>query len=350
MDNVLIWGTGKEAIKLIKNKINGEIIGFIETYKRQDYFMNKKVYNCAEIPNEYDAIIVANHHSNEIYLTMKNYYIDVNKVIFLFPCAYIKPCENIEWINRILGEANFQQYLGAFGFYSQTFYEHDKQLYKSLNKRETFAIHEDNVRPIINDKFDYAGNISNYFWQDLWAARLVYNDMPDVHYDIGSRLDGFISHLLVSKIPVKIIDIRPFPTEIEGLTTIVDDATSLRQFEDNSISSLSALCSLEHFGLGRYGDPIDPEACFKCFEQIQRKMKSKGNLYISLPIGRERVEFNAHRIFYARTIVDCFSQMHLVEYSCTAEGQIEYHVQLEKYDEDAHQGDYRYGLFHFIKN
>ena len=49
---------------------------------------------------------------------------------------------------------------------------------------------------------------------------------------------------------------------------------------------MSALCSLEHFGLGRYGDAIDPEACFKCFDQIQKKLKKGGNLYISLPVGQ----------------------------------------------------------------
>lgn len=90
---------------------------------------------------------------------------------------------------------------------------------------------------------------------------MVFNNRPEIHYNIGSRLDGFIAHILAMGIPVKMIDIRPFPTEIEGLDTIVDDVTCLRQFEDNSIESLSALCSLEHFGLGRYGDGRNGESC-----------------------------------------------------------------------------------------
>lgn len=112
---------------------------------------------------------------------------------------------------------------------------------------------------------------------------------------------------------------------------------------------MSALCSLEHFGLGRYGDPIDPEACFKCFREIQKKIKPEGNLYLSLSIGGERIEFNAHRIFYAETVLNNFSQMQLVEFSCVAEGKIEYHVDIHKYDRDDHNGEYRYGLFHFVK-
>ena len=129
----------------------------------------------------------------------------------------------------------------------------------------------------------------------------------------------------------------------------MDDATTLHQIEDESIQSMSALCSLEHFGLGRYGDPIDPEACFKCFENIQRKLKPGGKLYLSVPIGKERVEFNAHRVFYASTIVECFSQLTLREFSCTSEGQIEREVDVHKYDNDLHNGEYRYGLFCFEK-
>ena len=213
----------------------------------------------------------------------------------------------------------------------------------------TFKINEKTLWPVINEKFEDAGIIQNYFWQDLWAAKLVFNNRPEIHYDIGSRLDGFIAHILAMGIPVKMIDIRPFPTEIEGLDTIVDDATCLRQFEDNSIESLSALCSLEHFGLGRYGDSIDPEACFKCFEAIQDKLKAGGQLYLSVPIGKERLEFNAHRVFFASTIVNQFSALKLQEYSCVSQEGMENHVDIHRYDEDSHNGEWRYGLFHFVK-
>ncbi len=203
--------------------------------------------------------------------------------------------------------------------------------------------------PVLGDKFADNGVMGNYFWQDLWAAKKIIRSGVNEHYDIGSRVDGFIAHLLAADIKVNVIDIRQFPAEVENLNTIVDDATMLRQFEDESLPSVSALCSLEHFGLGRYGDPIDPEACFKCFSQLQKKVRKGGNLFLSLPIGKERVEFNAHRVFFARTVIECFWQMKLLEFSCTSEGRIEYNVDIHKYDTDCHNGDYRYGLFHFVK-
>ena len=94
---------------------------------------------------------------------------------------------------------------------------------------------------------------------------------------------------------------------------------------------------------------IDPEACFKCFAEIQKKIKVRGHLYIAVPVGKERIEFNAHRVFYVETIVREFDQVKLLEYSCTADGKIEYNVDIHKYDWDKHNGNYRYGLFHFIK-
>lgn len=257
-----------------KDGVPSGIIGYIETYKNQDSFCSKKIYKYTDIPGEYDAIVVASKYANEIYLSAKNQHIDVDKMIFMSPCAYINPEKKLEWIKEIIGEKNYEIYLGAHGLYEKSFFMKDMQQYQSLNKRESFKVDEQVLWPVINEKYEDAGIIQNYFWQDLWAAKLVSNHKPETHYDIGSRLAGFIAHILAMGIPVKMIDIRPFPMEIAGLETIVDDATYLRQFEDNSIVSLSALCSLEHFGLGRYGDAIDPEACFKCCDAIQRKLNS----------------------------------------------------------------------------
>lgn len=190
---------------------------------------------------------------------------------------------------------------------------------------------------------------SNYFWQDLWAATKIIRSGVRLHYDIGSRVDGFIGHLLAAGIRVNMIDIREIPVEHELLETVIADATNMEHIPDNSLESLSALCSLEHFGLGRYGDEIDPEACFKASDSICKKMKKGGNLYIAVPVGRERVEFNAHRVFFANTIVECFGLMELLEYSCAACNHIENNVAIDKYDNDPHNGEYRYGLFHFRK-
>jgi hypothetical protein len=61
--------------------------------------------------------------------------------------------------------------------------------------------------------------------------------------------------------------------------------------------SLSCLHALEHFGLGRYGDPIDYEGHLIGWKNMSRMVKQGGKFYFSAPIGEQRIEFNAHRVF-----------------------------------------------------
>ena len=350
MKKILLWGTGKLAKKFIDNQYNGEIIGFIETNKTRNIFMQMPVYESHEIPKEFDYIIVANAYGIEIYTLCLRQGIDISKLIFLYSFHNKQiGCTEKSIIKEILAEKNYTDYCIEFDFKDETLLDTDIEEYQRLNKRKNFAVLQQYLWPVIKDKYAYAGAVSNYFWQDLWAARLIHRSGVIKHFDIGSRIDGFIGHLLAMDIDVSIIDIREFPAEIENLHTIVDDATNLRQLADDSIDSMSALCSLEHFGLGRYGDPIDPEACFKCFDNIQKKLRKGGKLYISLPIGKERLEFNAHRVFYPCTIIECFSAMKLIEFSCAANDGIEYNADIHKYDTDPHNGEWRYGLFYFVK-
>jgi len=347
---ILIWGTGKKADSLLKNGVNAEIVGFVQTEKGEETYKGYKVYAPGEIDFSYDYIIVATIYADQIRNESQKAGIDDSKMIYLyrrFPKGYGYKIN--EDIRTILAGKNLTMYCYEYGMQMDAFIADDIKAYTQMNKRESFEIEEDNLWPIITDKYSMAGAVKNYFWQDLWAAKKIISSGVRNHYDIGSRLDGFIAHLLAAQIDVTMIDVREFPAEVEGLSTIVADATLLEQFEDNSIHSLSALCSLEHFGLGRYGDPIDPEACFKCFAAIQKKMAQGGKLYISLPIGRERVEFNAHRVFYPSTIIECFSELELVEFACTSEGTIYYPEDIHEFDNDPHNGEHRYGMFMFVK-
>lgn len=281
----------------MQNGLEGKIKGFIETKKTKELFLNYPVISAEEIPEDYEYILVANCFADEIFDWCVLVQLDLSKILFLVrgrKTNYIQPSDELK---QVLGEKNYTNYQAQYGIYADSFVEKDKVLYQQLNNRKNFEIHEEYMWPIIGEKYAENGAMGNYFWQDLWAAKKIIKSGVQEHYDIGSRVDGFIAHLLAADVKVNVIDIRPFPAQVENLYTIVDNATTLSQFKDDSVMSMSALCSLEHFGLGRYGDPIDPEACFKCFDNIQRKLKKGGRLYLSLPIGKERVEFNAHRVF-----------------------------------------------------
>jgi hypothetical protein len=191
----------------------------------------------------------------------------------------------------------------------------DWQKYRRLNSETNFHPKLREAFPILTDREASAGSADgHYFHQDLWAARKIFLDRPREHIDVGSRIDGFVAHLLTF-MPVIVVDIRPLVSKIQGLTYLQDDATSLSMLTENSVRSLSSLHAAEHFGLGRYSDPIDPAACFKFMNSLQRVLAPEGKLYFSVPVGRERVEFNAHRVFHPDTILKQFASLQLQSFS-----------------------------------
>jgi len=217
---------------------------------------------------------------------------------------------------------------------------------KAFNKEHKFPLKLRFLMPRLHEfKGEAGGPRGHYFYQDLWVARKIYERSPSNHVDIGSRIDGFVAHLLVF-MPVTVIDIRPLSSKVPGLTFIQEDGTTLSSITSNSIESISSLHAVEHFGLGRYGDPIDPDACFKAMRALARVLKPGGSLYFSVPIGRERLEFNAQRVFSPRTIWLVFKDLKIVSFSAIDDNG-EFHE--EANPEDFIHAEYSCGIWEFTK-
>jgi hypothetical protein len=71
--------------------------------------------------------------------------------------------------------------------------------------------------------------------------------------------------------------------------------------------SLSCLHALEHFGLGRYGDPINYDGYLVGLYNLHSILKKGGKFYLSVPIGPQRIEFNAHRVFSVSYLLEYFA-------------------------------------------
>jgi hypothetical protein len=213
--------------------------------------------------------------------------------------------------------------------------------YSRLDGAEQIKI--SNAYPCIHDKTQTTGFDAHYFYQDTWAFRKIYESRVDHHVDVGSRVDfiGFLTTIA----KVTFIDIRPLKADLENLDSRKGNILSM-PFKSNSLPSLSCLHVAEHIGLGRYGDELDPLGTKKACRELARTLAVGGNLYFSLPVGKPRLFFNAHRVHAPRQIVEYFSDLELVEFSGVDDGgsfnrNIDFSV-LE-------DSDYACGLFHFTK-
>ena len=162
------------------------------------------------------------------------------------------------------------------------------------------------LKPCLHDRFESGGSMnSEYFWQDLVVAQSIFDNAPKRHVDIGSRIDGFVAHLATFR-KIEVFDIRPIKITIPNINfkqANIMDSLSLSGYGSEYCDSLSCLHAIEHFGLGRYGDPIDPEGYKTGLKNMLKLLSKNGIFYLSTPIGVERVEFDANYIFDPRTII-----------------------------------------------
>jgi len=167
--------------------------------------------------------------------------------------------------------------------------------------------------PILTEWEESSGSLGAYFLQDQRVASWIHDAKPARHVDVGSRLDGFIGSLSVFR-EVDVIDIRPAPASIRNVN--FHQLNLMEMLPDTWIActdSLSCLHTIEHFGLGRYGDPLDVNGHHKGLDQLKRMVAPGGTFYLSTQIGPERVEFNAHRVFAPETLLSWFADGWTVE-------------------------------------
>lgn len=169
------------------------------------------------------------------------------------------------------------------------------------------------LHPCISDRTSATSFDPHYFYQHIWAFRHLAAESPKWHLDIGSRTD-FVS-LLSTLMNVLFVDIRPLRVQVDGLFPLGGSILNL-PFADNSVSSISSLHVVEHIGLGRYGDPLDPLGSRKAAAELSRILAPGGRLYFSVPVGKKRVCFNGHRIFHPQEVLDIFPNCVLSEFSC----------------------------------
>jgi hypothetical protein len=177
--------------------------------------------------------------------------------------------------------------------------------------------HRSNVRfrdayPCLKDKVQTTPFDQHYTYHPAWAARVLAQTRPELHVDISSILS--FGAVVSAFVPVKFYDYRPANLELSNYDSDFADLKKL-PFADNLISSLSCMHTIEHIGLGRYGDELDADGDLKAAAELKRVLKEGGDLLMVTPVGWPRVEFNGQRVYSYEQIIQYFAPLSLVSFS-----------------------------------
>lgn len=194
------------------------------------------------------------------------------------------------------------------------FLNHWKKFKKSaeLSHDTRFTLSVKNFSPILHEMANLQHFDRHYTYHPAWAARKLAELRPKKHVDISSTLN--FCAIVSAFIPIDFYDYRPTDLKLSDLKFGEADLLKL-PFPDNSIESLSCMHTVEHVGLGRYGDPIDSEADLKAMKELSRVVAKGGHLLFVVPVGAPKLMFNAQRIYSYEQIVSSFSSLKLVEFT-----------------------------------
>jgi hypothetical protein len=183
--------------------------------------------------------------------------------------------------------------------------------FRKMNRHRSKVRFHD-VYPCLKDKVQQTPFDHHYTYHPAWAARILAQTKPELHVDISSILS--FGAVVSAFIPVKFYDYRPADLHISNYESDFADLKKL-PFSDNQLQSLSCMHTIEHIGLGRYGDELDANGDLKAIAELKRVLRPGGDLLFVTPVGRPRIEFNAHRIYSYENIIEYFSPLTLKEFS-----------------------------------
>jgi SAM-dependent methyltransferase len=164
--------------------------------------------------------------------------------------------------------------------------ENIKKMVEKIKKHEKFPLSEDGMSgssyPALDKCFYGIVDTNDY---DLKNKNVLIIGTSTGWYESFVLAYGGIPHV------VEYIDVEY-------------DGEQIKYYKPEELSKLNfkfdfciSFSSYEHDGLGRYGDPIDPNGDLKSMRELKTVMKEDGILFLAVPVGLDRIVFNLHRIY-----------------------------------------------------
>jgi len=153
----------------------------------------------------------------------------------------------------------------------------------------------------------------HYVYQAYWAMnRIAKKEKPEFHVDVSSNIQ-FLTQLS-AMLPVIQLEYRPPNINLPRWNRLSGNILNL-PFLEQSLKSVSCLHVIEHIGLGRYGDPLEKNGCWNALLELQRVIAPGGSLFLSVPVGKPVIYFNAGYVFSAIDIKESLPDLELTEFS-----------------------------------
>jgi len=168
--------------------------------------------------------------------------------------------------------------------YASGFFENGRQADIVISPRFHDALAE---LPVNERCYEYAFTIEKlrehgFTGKSLFDVGSATSPLPGVVAALGNR--------------VVCVDIRRWPMVWPGLTT-VEGSIFDAKLPEGSFDGATCISTIEHVGLGRFGDQPDPEGDLACMRRIRELLRPGGLVVLSMPYGRPTVVFPAHRVY-----------------------------------------------------
>jgi SAM-dependent methyltransferase len=185
------------------------------------------------------------------------------------------------------------------------------------SRQTSFEKYQSTIQDLERKNFHYYGGEINSFYDAFQSYSLVGKSVL-IWGLAGCNCDAIALWQGASRVVV--VDYNPLICDHPLVTALSHDQLHARAERFDAAFSYS---SFEHDGLGRYGDPLNPNGDLEAMRNASQFLKGDGLLFFSVPLGHDCLLWNAFRIYGEKRLPLLLRDWNLRD--------AYYHPNLEKY-------------------